>query len=217
MLVFYDFAYTLILWYNDYWYWTNIMLFSASLRIFYLYRFDVFSLNLLFLAPSGACEHRQRDVFRATRSWRLRHLLQPPGGPRPLLHHRLQLLRGDACRDISSHPEGHLVSATGATAAYCVELLLSNTIYPLIYTWEKKLFIFLEVLMRLVFLCVPHDASLERLNLRPCWRLNTVSLRCFWFFTFNVFDEAVNHFSFQARAEQASWIIVAIMGVLGGI
>lgn len=75
------------------------------------------------LAPSGPCQHRQRDVFRTARSRRLRRLLQPPGGPRPLLHHRLQLLRGHTRRDASLHPEGHPVSAAGATAAYCVELL----------------------------------------------------------------------------------------------
>ena len=84
---------------------------------------------ILSLSPPGACQHRQRDVLRAARSRRLRRLLQPPGRPRPLLHHRLQLLRGDACRDISRHPEGHFVSATGAPAAYCVALLMPSLFY----------------------------------------------------------------------------------------
>lgn len=71
----------------------------------------------------GACQHRQRDVFRPAGSRRLRRLLQPPGRPRPLLHHSLQLLWGDQRRDVGPDPEGHLVPPGGATAAYCVELL----------------------------------------------------------------------------------------------
>lgn len=110
-----------------------MMLFSDSLCILHF-----LLISHVILAPSGARQHGQRDVFRATRSGRLRHLLQPPGRPRPLLHHRLQLLRGDTCRDTSSHPEGHLVSAAGATAADCVELLLSNRINPLFYPWGEK-------------------------------------------------------------------------------
>lgn len=98
----------------------NLIILCMILKTYLISGYEV----LCSLSPSGACEHRQRDVFRAPRSWRLRCLLQPPGRPRPLLHHRLQLLRGDACRDISCHSEGHLVWSTGATAAYCVELLL---------------------------------------------------------------------------------------------
>lgn len=123
-----------------------MILFSATVVVSTLYvcRSNFLScdtlprVNPLSFAPSGAGEHRQRDVFRAPRSRRLRNLLQPPGGPRPLLHHRLQLLRGDARRDASSHPEGNLVSATGAARAYCVELLLPNRINPLFYTWGEK-------------------------------------------------------------------------------
>lgn len=79
--------------------------------------------SFLCLALLGACEHRQRDVFRPAGARRLRSLLQPPGGPRPLFHHSLQLLWGDQCRDIGPDPEGHLVPPRAATAAYCVELL----------------------------------------------------------------------------------------------
>lgn len=136
---------------------------------------DISSFYLLCLAPSGACEHRQRDVFRATCSRRLRYLLQPPGGSRPLLHHCLQLLRGDACRDVSSDREGHLVSVTGAAAAYCVELLQSNRSAPLRSTWGKKDFV--GVSMRLVFytyvfLCVPHDAHI--------WDHVEIWTQCLW-------------------------------------
>lgn len=77
--------------------------------------------------PSGPCQHGQRDVFRPARSRRLRHLLQPAGRPRALLHHRLQLLRGDARRDVSRHAEGHPVPAAGAPSAPLVEPLPSRT------------------------------------------------------------------------------------------
>lgn len=106
------------------------------------------------IVSSGACEHRQRDVLWASRSRWLRCVLQPPGGPRPLLRHRLQLLRGHKRGEIGAHSEGHLVSATGAAAAYCVALLPSlaqqdkrqqeNTLFSL----NKH---FVEVLMRLIF------------------------------------------------------------------
>lgn len=101
--------------------WTNRCILTAPVVIWACVTF--FLVLILPLNPSGAGEHGQRDVFWAPRSWRLRHLLQPPVRPRPLLHHRLQLLRGDKRRNVSRHPERHVVSATGTTAAYCVELL----------------------------------------------------------------------------------------------
>lgn len=120
--------------------------FQSEYRLHHTW-FNSCTLLSLSLVPSGAREHRQCDVFRASRSRWLRHLLQPPGRPRPLLHHSLQLLWGDSRRNTSPHSEGHLVSATGATAAYCVELL------PLVCTRGKKHFIFFhsEVSTRLVF------------------------------------------------------------------
>lgn len=111
------------------------------LFFFFLLFSDIFSSAF---ACSGACEHRQRDVFRSAGSRRLRRLLQPPGGPRPLLHHGLQLLRGDPCGDLSPDPEGHLVSARGAAAAYCVELLPSTSINPTPLCTGQRHFIFLK-------------------------------------------------------------------------
>lgn len=66
---------------------------------------------------SGSCEHRQRDVFWAPRSWRLRHLLQPSGRPRPLFRHSLQLLRGNQRRDDGSDSEKHSVRPSGGAGA----------------------------------------------------------------------------------------------------
>lgn len=96
------------------------------------------------LASAGACEHRQRAVFRAPGSRRLRRLLQPPGGSRPLLRHGFQLLRGDERRDFSSHSEAHPVRPAGAAAAYCVELTPRQTT-----TLTRKKKCFLSVLIQL--------------------------------------------------------------------
>lgn len=66
-------------------------------------------------------------MFRAPRSWWLRYLLQPSGRPRPLLHHCLQLLRGDQRGEPGSGPKGHAGSAPGAAAAWSVEKVPLHT------------------------------------------------------------------------------------------
>lgn len=88
---------------------------------------NLFQELILCFASAGTHQYRQRDVFRAARSRRLRRVLQPAGGPRPLRRHRLQLLRGDQRRDNGSHSEGNAVRPAGAAAAYRVELLQQQT------------------------------------------------------------------------------------------
>lgn len=144
--------------------------------------------EVLFLAPLGPCQHGQRDVFRPARSRWLRRLLQPAGRPRPLLHHRLQLLRGDARRDVSRHAEGHPVPAAGAASAPRVEPLPSHTSSS---TREKKHFIVLSLdEARFSWHECFCDASLERWNLIPLLRTECSVSEGLFFFFFSLIEAA---------------------------
>jgi len=137
-------------------------------------------IHFVSLVPSGACEHRQRDVFRAARARRLRRVLQPSGGPRPLFRYRLQLLRWDECRDVRSHSEGHLVSSTGAAAAYCVDLQPQRPTESSGSSSPRRKHCFWKHFVQVFLsLVVVMYASLEPLILRE---LDAVAPRCFWYF-----------------------------------